>query len=183
MPFLPTPLPGLMLFEPAVHRDERGYFMESYNERAFAGAGISHPFVQDNQAWSPYGVVRGLHYQTGAHAQAKLVRVILGEVFDVVVDLRPDSPTCGQAYGVMLSGENHRQLYVPAGFAHGYAVRSPEAVFFYKCSAYYHRASEGGLNPMDPALAIDWGIPANRIVLSDRDRSLPLWGDHLPPND
>lgn len=181
MPFLTTPFAGLLIYEPRVLRDERGYFTESYNLRECEAAGILRPFVQDNQAYSHYGVVRGLHYQCGAHAQAKLVRVLHGEVQDVVVDLRPDSATYGQSYAILLSADNMRQLYVPRGFAHGYAVLSPEAVFFYKCDHFYHRESEGGIHPADPGLAIDWGIPAAEQIISEKDRHLPGFGRHRQP--
>jgi dTDP-4-dehydrorhamnose 3,5-epimerase len=180
MPFQSTPLPGLMVFEPAVFRDERGYFTESYNARVFEDAGILAQFVQDNQAFSRYGVVRGLHYQCGAQAQAKLVRVFHGEVLDVVVDLRTDSPTYGHSFSIRLSGENMLQLFVPRGFAHGYSVLSPEAVFFYKCDHYYHRESEGGIHPLDPGLPIDWGLPPDQMIISEKDRDLPVFGNHRP---
>lgn len=183
MPFQSTPLPGLLVYEPQVFHDERGYFMESYNAGVFREAGIDAHFVQDNQARSQYGVIRGLHYQCGDRAQAKLVRVLQGEVLDVVVDLRPESPTFGRHYAIRLSAENRLQLFVPRGFAHGYAVLSPEAVFFYKCDNFYHRPSEGGLHPFDPSLAIDWEIPPAQRILSEKDRHLPGLGHHRPAND
>jgi dTDP-4-dehydrorhamnose 3,5-epimerase len=182
MPFLPTPIEGLLLYQPHVIRDERGYFTESYNARIFLEAGIHSDFVQDNQARSKYGVIRGLHYQCGQQAQAKLVRVVQGAVLDVVVDLRDGSPTYGQSYTVELSEENMLQLYVPRGFAHGYAVISPEAVFFYKCDHFYDRESEGGIHPEDPALGIDWGIPEQERILSTKDMGLPSFGQHRPAN-
>jgi dTDP-4-dehydrorhamnose 3,5-epimerase len=178
MPFHATPLSGLFLFEPLVREDERGYFFEAYNARVFADGGVSAHFVQDNQARSSYGVLRGLHYQVGEYAQAKLVRVLSGEVLDVVVDLRPDSPTHGRWYKVRLSAENRRQLFVPRGFAHGYAVLSPSAEFFYKCDNFYAPAFEGGIVYDDPTLNIDWELPAADIVLSPRDRRLSPFGQH-----
>ena len=178
-----TPLEGLLLIEPAVYRDERGYFTESYNARALAEVGIATTFVQDNQAASGYGVIRGLHYQCGAAAQAKLVRVMRGQVLDVVVDIRPGSPTYGQSYSVELSDDNMLQLYIPAGFAHGYAVLSEEAVFFYKCDNYYDPASEGGIHPEDPDLHIDWQIPTERRIISAKDQRLPHFPHHRPVNE
>lgn len=178
MPFTETPLPGLLLFEPQVWGDERGYFFEAFNARVFAEAGITVNFVQDNQARSGYGVLRGLHYQVGPYAQAKLVRVLEGEVLDVVVDLREDSPTYGQSYAVLLSAANRLQLFVPRGFAHGYAVLSPRAEFFYKCDNFYDRHHEGGIRYDDPALGIDWRLPASDIILSEKDRHQPSFGAH-----
>lgn len=179
MPFIDTPLAGCKVFEPRIWNDDRGYFFESFNARTFAAAGIDAPFVQDNQAYSSYGVLRGLHYQRGSHAQAKLVRVIEGEVLDVVVDLRPESTTYGQSFSIRLSAENQRQLYVPRYFAHGYAVLSPTALFFYKCDNYYHKAAEGGLHYADPALQIDWQLPHADVLLSPKDELLPPLGEHL----
>lgn len=182
MPFLPTPIEGLLIFEPAIYADERGYFTESYNKHVFAEAGITGEFVQDNQALSQFGVVRGLHYQCGVHAQAKLVRVLQGEVLDVVVDLRIGSPTYGEVYSLLLSEDNKRQLYVPKGFAHGYSVLSSQAVFFYKCDQFYNKESEGGIHPEDPALPIDWCIPSGDRIISSKDHNLPFFGHHRPFN-
>lgn len=176
--FIETGFPGLILFEPNVIGDDRGYFFESYSLRDFHRGGISVAFVQDNQARSGYGVLRGLHYQVAPYAQAKLVRMLEGEVLDVVVDLRPHSPTYGQSYSVVLSAENKRQLFVPRGFAHGYVVLSETAEFFYKCDNYYSRPHEGGLRYDDPALNIDWQIPAADIALSEKDRLWPKFGEH-----
>lgn len=178
MPFITTDFPELLIFEPRIFEDERGYFYESFNRHTFEEAGIYADFVQDNQARSTYGVLRGLHYQVGSSAQAKLVRVIEGEVLDVVVDLREDSPMYGQWYSIILSAENKRQFYVPAGFAHGYAVLSPTATFFYKCDNYYDKSAEGGLLYNDPALNIDWQIPLDKAILSDKDKILPVFGQH-----
>ena len=180
MPFKKTGLPGLLLFEPRVFEDDRGYFYESFNAQKFRDVGIQRPFVQDNQAFSEYGVVRGLHYQTGVHAQAKLVRCIEGEVLDVVVDLRPGSPTRGKTYQVVLSGDNKLQMYVPRGFAHGYSVLSKRALFFYKCDNFYNKESEGGIALDDPGLQIDWRIDREQAIISEKDRILPKYGNHRP---
>jgi len=158
-----------MVFTPRIFGDERGYFFESWNERAFAKAGIDAKFVQDNQARSARGVLRGMHFQTGAHAQAKLVRVVEGEVFDVAVDLRPNSPTLHQWFGLRLSGENHKQMYVPRGFAHGYLVLSETAIFSYKCDNYYAKEAEGGLRYNDPAIGIEWPEVDTELLVADRD--------------
>lgn len=180
MPFHSTPIADLMVFEPKVWHDERGYFYESYNAQTFAQAGINAQFVQDNQARSTRGVLRGLHYQVGESAQAKLVRVIEGVVFDVAVDLRPHSATYGQWFGIELSAENRLQLFVPRGFAHGYVVLSPTAEFFYKCDNFYAKNDEGGLHYADPALAIDWKIDLSQAVVSAKDQVLPRFGEHRP---
>lgn len=173
MPFFPTPIEGLIVFEPAVFGDERGYFFESYNRRTWEQAGIVCDFVQDNQARSTRGVLRGLHYQTGEMAQAKLVRVVEGEVLDVAVDLRPGSATYGQWYGIRLSAENKKQLFVPRGFAHGYLVLSETAEFAYKCDNFYSKAHEGGLRYDDPKVGIDWGFDLSQVIVSEKDKELP----------
>jgi dTDP-4-dehydrorhamnose 3,5-epimerase len=178
MPFMDTPLAGLKVYQPRVFEDERGYFFEAYHQRVFESAGIDASFVQDNQARSAYGVVRGLHYQVGEFAQAKLVRVTEGEVLDVVVDIRPDSPTYGQWFSLRLSAANKRQLFVPRGFAHGYAVLSPTAVFFYKCDNFYSKENEGGIRYDDPSIGIDWEIPEGERILSEKDKGLPLFAQH-----
>jgi dTDP-4-dehydrorhamnose 3,5-epimerase len=179
MPFFETPIPDLIVFEPKVFADERGYFYESYNRRVWEEAGIHADFVQDNQARSTRGVLRGLHYQTGEAAQAKLVRVIEGEVLDIVVDLRESSPTYGHWYGIRLSAENKRQLFVPRGFAHGYLVLSETAEFFYKCDNFYSKAHEGGLRYNDPVLNIDWEFDLQQVIVSEKDKVLPFFGEHL----
>ncbi|MEK9541894.1 MAG: dTDP-4-dehydrorhamnose 3,5-epimerase [Luminiphilus sp.] len=153
----PTPLAGVVVIRPKVFGDDRGFFFESWNRQQFQGAGIPTDFVQDNHSRSRQGILRGLHYQT-EQPQGKLVRVAAGEVFDVAVDLRSDSPTCGQWFGCMLSAENKAQLWVPPGFAHGFYVLSPYADFLYKCSDYYHPESEVTLAWNDPTVAIDWPI-------------------------
>lgn len=174
MEFIPTQLSGSFLIEPKILRDERGYFMESFNEKAFAeGTGSDVRFVQDNQSVSAKGVLRGLHYQTGAFAQAKLVRVLSGEVLDVAVDIRPGSETYGQHVAVLLSGENQRQFFIPEGFAHGFIVLSETAVFFYKCSSFYHKEAEGGIKYNDASLNIDWQFPESEMIISEKDTHLP----------
>ena len=178
MPFLTTPIEGVIICEPRLFKDDRGYFYESFNKRTFAEGGIDVDFVQDNQARSTYGVLRGLHYQVGEDAQSKLVRVLEGAVLDVVVDLREGSATYGKWFSIELSAENHRQLFVPRGFAHGYLCLTPDVLFVYKCDNYYAKEAEGGLCWNDPALAIDWGIPVEDILLSDKDKVYPAFGDH-----
>lgn len=174
MNFIPTKLEGCYIIEPKVIQDERGYFMESYNERTFQnGIGQEVHFVQDNQSYSSKGVLRGLHYQTGEHAQAKLVRVLNGEVIDVAVDIRPGSPTYGQYVSVLLSGQNQTQFFVPRGFAHGFLVLSPTAVFFYKCDNFYNKESEGGLIYNDKTVNIDWGFPTENLIISEKDKIQP----------
>jgi len=165
---------GCHLIEPQVFEDERGYFFESFNKARFRQqTGHSGEFVQDNQSYSVYGVIRGLHFQTGAKAQAKLVRVIEGRIWDVFVDLRKESPTYGQWTGVELSADNRQQLFLPAGFAHGFSVLSPGALVAYKCDAYYDAAAEGGIKYNDPDLAIDWKVPAAQQLVSAKDQLLP----------
>jgi dTDP-4-dehydrorhamnose 3,5-epimerase len=165
---------GCFIIEPRIIRDDRGYFMESFNEKTFIEkAGFSVHFVQDNQSFSSQGVLRGLHYQTGEHAQAKLVRVLNGEVLDIAVDIRPGSETYGQYASVVLSGENQKQFFVPRGFAHGFLVLSETAVFFYKCDNFYDRESEGGIIYNDPSINIDWNFPVEQMLVSEKDMNLP----------
>lgn len=173
MPFTETGFPGLMVYEPTVFGDHRGYFFESYNANTFRAAGIEYSFVQDNQARSTYGVLRGLHYQLEPHAQTKLIRVLEGAIVDAVVDLRKGSPTYGKSYTIELSAENKKQLLVPKGFAHGYAVISETAEVMYKCDNFYHKGSEGGIIFNDPALDIDWGIDLQQALVSEKDLALP----------
>lgn len=175
MNFVSTKLEGCYIIEPKIISDGRGYFMESFNENTFSKATGHHVhFVQDNQSYSTKGVLRGLHYQTGEHAQAKLVRVLTGEVLDVAVDIRPGSPTFGQSVAVLLSGENQTQFFVPRGFAHGFLVLSDSAVFFYKCDNFYNKESEGGILYNDPTLQIDWNFPEDQLIISDKDKVQPL---------
>jgi len=173
-----TNLKGCFILEPTVFEDERGYFFESYNESKFEQIlGYTPTFVQDNQSKSSYGVVRGLHMQAGDFAQAKLVRVIEGAVIDVAVDVRPGSETYGQAIAVELSAENKKQLFIPRGFLHGFSVISDTATFFYKCDNGYNKASEDGINPLDSTLNIDWGIPADQMILSVKDKEAQTFED------
>jgi dTDP-4-dehydrorhamnose 3,5-epimerase len=173
MPFTETEFPGVLIFEPRVFNDDRGYFFESYNENTFSAGGITIKFVQDNQARSSYGVIRGLHFQQPPYAQTKLVRALNGSILDVIVDIRKGSPMYGKAFSIELSAENKRQLLVPKGFAHGYSVLSETAEVLYKCDAFYNKESEGGLLYKDPALAIDWRIAANKALVADKDLLLP----------
>jgi dTDP-4-dehydrorhamnose 3,5-epimerase len=174
MQFIPTNLEGCFVLEPTVFKDERGYFMESFNEKTFQkGVGHDVHFVQDNQSFSSKGVLRGLHYQTGNYAQAKLVRVLQGEVLDVAVDLRPESKTHGEYFSVLLSAENNKQLFVPRGFAHGFLVTSDTATFFYKCDNFYNKESEGGLMYNDPTVNINWNFPTENCIISEKDCLLP----------
>ncbi len=178
MPLTTTPISDLLVFEPRVFHDDRGYFYESYNRRTWEEAGVQIEFVQDNQARSTRGVLRGLHYQVGEAAQAKLVRVTEGEVLDVAVDLREDSPSYGQWYSIRLSAENNRQLLVPRGFAHGYVVLSETAEFQYKCDNYYSKAHEGGLRYDDPTLQVDWQFDLSQVLVAEKDLALPYFGAH-----
>lgn len=172
MPFIKTDFPDLMIFEPEVHGDDRGYFFESYNQKIFSQES-SITFIQDNQARSVYGVVRGLHYQNNPYAQTKLIRALHGTVLDVAVDLRINSPAYGKAFTIELSAQNRKQLLVPQGFAHGYAVLTESAEVFYKVDNYYSREHEGGLAYNDPSLIIDWKIPFNKMILSQKDLHQP----------
>jgi dTDP-4-dehydrorhamnose 3,5-epimerase len=168
-----TPIDGLLVVESKVFRDARGYFMESYNQREYAAAGIDVEFVQDNQARSVMGTLRGLHFQK-KHPQAKLVRVLAGRVFDVAVDLRGNSKTFGHWHGELLDADNHRQFFVPAGFAHGYLVLTESALFAYKCSDFYNADDEGGLLYSDPDVGIRWPLEGiGQPLLSDKDKALP----------
>lgn len=177
MAFIQTDIDGVVVFEPRVFPDSRGYFFETYNEKLFRDNGIDAVFVQDNQSKSSYGVIRGLHFQKGEHAQAKLVRVIEGTVLDIALDLRKASPTYGRHVAVELSAENNRQLFIPRGFAHGFSVLSETAVFAYKCDNLYCKDAEGGINLSDPALGIDWKVPAEKRLLSDKDKLWPAFKD------
>lgn len=174
MQFHETPLKDCFYISPEVFKDHRGIFLESYRKRAFTEAtGLEIEFVQDNQSVSSRGVLRGLHFQGGDFAQTKLVRVIYGEVLDVVVDLRPDSPTFKRAHSILLNDRNHHQLYIPQGFAHGFLTLSEVSVFTYKCDRYYSPGAESGIVYNDPDLAIDWGMPEDQFILSEKDKNLP----------
>lgn len=172
-----TPIEGLYILEPLLHEDKRGCFLELYNSDVFNKIGIHNNFVQENLSKSTYGVVRGLHFQKGDYAQAKLATVLKGRVFDVAVDLRKSSTTYGQWYGVELSESNKRLFFIPRGFAHGFSVLSEEAIFTYKCDNFYAPQSEGGINYADPTLAIDWRIPPQDIIASEQDINRPYLKD------
>lgn len=175
------PLDGLLLIRPSIYTDHRGYFYESFSRKDYREAGIEADFVQDNQSFSKKGVMRGLHFQKPPHAQAKLVRVAAGTVYDVAVDLRPGSPTFGQYYGVELSDSNQLQFFIPRGFAHGFLVLSESALFQYKCDDYYHPHTESGLLYNDPAVGIAWPDPCVPVEVSTKDLRLPLLKDLQNP--
>ena len=177
MNYIQTEIEGVWIIEPKVFNDARGYFMEAFKEGEFRANICNVHFVQDNESKSSYGVLRGLHYQLPPHAQSKLVRVIRGTVIDVAVDIRRESPTFGRHVAVELTGENHRQLFIPRGFAHGFVVLSDEALFQYKCDNFYAPQCEGAIAYDDPALGIDWRLPASDIVVSEKDRHHPLLRD------
>ena len=178
MKIIPTEIDGLLILEPRLFQDSRGYFFESFNQKELESKVGNVTFVQDNESKSCYGVVRGLHFQKGEHAQSKLVRVVKGKALDVAVDLRPESPTFGKYVSVELSEDNHLQFFIPKGFAHGFSVLSDEVVFQYKCDNFYCPESEGSIAWDDPDLGIDWKIPADRIILSDKDRKHPRLKDY-----
>ena len=180
MRIIDTPLAGVKIIEPDVFGDARGYFLESWTREKFLAHGIDADFIQDNESGSRRGVLRGLHYQSGVYAQAKLVRVISGAVWDVAVDIRRNSPTYGQHFGVELSGENHRQIFIPRGFAHGFAVLSEEVIFAYKCDNVYMPSAERGIRFDDPQLNIDWHIAPEKWILSEKDKYWPAFKDITP---
>ena len=170
-----TNIEGVYIIEPVLHGDERGYFMESFSERDFeAQTSLNVRFVQDNESRSRKGVLRGLHFQREPYAQAKLVRVVQGRVLDVAVDIRPESPTFGKYVATELSGTNHRQMFIPKGFAHGYIVLEDDTVFQYKCDEYYHPEAEGGIAWNDPQIAVAWGVAESEVILSEKDKHRPL---------
>lgn len=170
-----TPFEGLLILTPRIFADERGYFFESYNAHTFKQNGLDFDWVQDNQSSSTYGVIRGLHFQKPPHAQTKLIRVLQGEILDVVVDLRHDSKTFGQTYSILLSSENQLQLLIPKGFAHGFVVLSERADVMYKCDQLYNKESESGILFNDPKLNIDWKVDANKMIVSSKDLVLPAF--------
>lgn len=172
-----TAIPDVLIIEPKVFGDARGYFFESWSQRDFDAAVMPVNWVQDNESKSVYGVLRGLHFQKGEWAQSKITRVVKGRVLDVAVDIRPGSPTFGQHVAVELSDENHRQFFIPKGFAHGFAVLSDEAIFQYKCDNFYHPEADAGIQLLDPALGIDWRIPKDKMILSEKDRCHPCLAD------
>ena len=177
MNVIKTAIDGVVIIEPRLFPDERGYFFESYEKKEFEAKVRPINFIQDNESRSSYGVLRGIHYQKGEHAQSKLVRCVVGRVLDVAVDLRKGSPTFGQHVAVELTEDNHRQFFIPRGFAHGFSVLSDVAVFQYKCDNYYCPESEGAIAWNDPALGIDWRIPADKVILSPKDLHHPLLKD------
>ena len=177
MNIIKTEIPDVVIIEPRVFGDHRGYFFESFSEKDFAENVREVKFVQDNESKSCYGVLRGLHFQKPPHAQAKLVRVVKGRVLDVAVDVRKGSPTFGKHVAVELTEDNHRQLFIPRGFAHGFAVLSEDVVFQYKCDNYYAPQSEGSVLWNDPEIGIDWGIPEGDVILSEKDAKSPLLKD------
>ena len=177
MNIIKTEIEGLIIIEPRIFKDARGYFFESFSQREFEEKICQTTFVQDNESYSCYGVVRGLHFQQAPFSQAKLVRIVKGAVLDVALDIREGSPTYGQHAAIELTEENHRQLFIPRGFAHGFAVLSDDVIFQYKCDNYYAPQSERGIAWNDPALNIDWRIPADKIILSEKDTKYPLLKD------
>lgn len=180
MNIIRTDIPDLLIIEPDIYGDSRGYFFESFSRRKFEEAtGIKVDFVQDNESRSSYGVVRGLHFQKSPYAQAKLVRVVRGRVRDIAVDLRPDSPTFGKYHAIELSEDDHRQFFIPKGFAHGFSVLSEDAVLQYKCDEYYAPESEGGIAWNDPDLDIDWQIPEDKMIISPKDQNHPTLKEYL----
>ena len=177
MEIIQTNIEGVVIIEPRIFKDDRGYFFESFSQREFEEKVCKTTFVQDNESKSSYGVLRGLHFQKPPFAQSKLVRVIKGVVLDVAVDIRKGSPTFGQYVSVELTGENHRQFFIPRGFAHGFSVLSEEVIFQYKCDNFYSPQSEGAIAWNDPDLNIDWRIPAEKVVLSEKDSKHPRLKD------
>ena len=178
-----TFLKGCYVVTPKVYRDERGYFFESFNKTYFEEqTGLAVSFVQDNQSLSSKGVLRGLHFQEGDYAQAKLVRVVKGKVLDVCVDLRKESTTFGQHFSIVLDDKEHKQLYTPKGFAHGFLVLEDQTIFSYKCDDFYHKESERGIIYNDPDIGISWDLPTNELILSERDRKLPTFKSYLNGN-
>lgn len=183
MKIIPTKIEGVVIIEPRLFQDDRGYFFESYSEKDFNREVREIHFVQDNESKSSYGVMRGLHFQRPPFTQSKLVRCVKGAVLDVAVDIRKGSPTYGQYVAVELTEDNHRQFFIPRGFAHGFAVLSPEAVFQYKCDNFYHPEADGGISILDSSLGIDWRIPTDHAILSEKDTRHPLLKDFDSPFD
>lgn len=181
MEVIQTNIKGVVIIEPRLFKDDRGYFFESYSERDFNKQVSEVHFVQDNESKSSYGVMRGLHFQRPPFTQSKLVRCVKGAVLDVAVDIRKGSPTYGQHVAVELTEDNHRQFFIPRGFAHGFAVLSPEAIFQYKCDNFYHPEADGGISILDTSLGIDWRIPTEHGILSEKDTKHPLLKDFDSP--
>lgn len=183
MNIIQTSIPGVVIIEPRLFKDDRGYFFESFSERDFNTQVREVKFVQDNESMSSYGVMRGLHFQRPPYTQSKLVRCVKGAVLDVAVDIRKGSPTYGQHVAVELTEENHRQFFVPRGFAHGFAVLGETAIFQYKCDNFYHPEADGGISILDDSLGIDWRIPTDHAILSEKDTKHPLLKDFDSPFD
>lgn len=181
MEVIQTNIKGVVIIEPRLFKDDRGYFFESYSERDFNKQVGEIHFVQDNESKSSYGVMRGLHFQRPPFTQSKLVRCVKGAVLDVAVDIRKGSPTYGQHVAVELTEDNHRQFFIPKGFAHGFAVLSPEAIFQYKCDNFYHPEADGGISILDTSLGIEWRIPTDHAILSEKDTKHPLLKDFDSP--
>ena len=181
MNVIDTEIEGVKIIEPNIFKDSRGYFFESFSQREFDEKVAPIVFLQDNESKSSYGVMRGLHFQKPPYTQSKLVRCVKGSVLDVAVDLREGSSTYGKHVAVELTEDNHRQLFIPKGFAHGFAVLSDTAVFQYKCDDFYHPEADGGINILDESLGIDWRIPTNKAILSDKDTKHPLLKDFKTP--
>ena len=177
MNVIETEIPGVVIIEPRIFEDARGYFFESFSQKEFNEKVANITFVQDNESKSSYGVMRGLHYQKPPYTQSKLVRVVKGSVLDVAVDVRKGSPTYGKHVAVELTADNHRQFFIPQGFAHGFVVLSEEAIFQYKCDNFYAPQSEGGISILDESLGIDWKIPMDKAILSDKDKKHPKLAD------
>ncbi len=176
-----TAIEGLLIIEPRIFKDDRGYFYESYSKQKFEDAGIHADFIQDNQSFSQKGILRGLHGQANPHAQGKLVRVIQGRVLDIAVDIRKDSATYGKHFTAELSGDNHKQLWIPPGFLHGFVTLENDTIFTYKVTNYYNKESEIGVIWNDPALAIGWGVNETEVLLSPKDELLPSFADFKSP--
>lgn len=183
MNIIQASIPGVVIIEPRLFKDDRGYFFESFSEREFNTQVREVKFVQDNESMSSYGVMRGLHFQRPPYTQSKLVRCVKGAVLDVAVDIRKGSPTYGQHVAVELTEENHRQFFVPRGFAHGFAVLSKTAIFQYKCDNFYHPEADGGISILDDSLGIDWHIPTDHAILSEKDTKHPLLKNFDSPFD
>ena len=181
MNVIQTKIEGLLIIEPKVFKDARGYFFESFSQRDFDAQVGKVVFVQDNESMSSYGVMRGLHFQRPPYAQSKLVRCVKGAVLDVAVDIRKGSPTFGQHVAVELTEDNHRQFFISKGFAHGFAVLSETAIFQYKCDEFYHPEADGGISILDTSLGIDWQIPTDKAILSEKDTKHPLLKDFETP--
>lgn len=181
MEIIKTDIEGVVIIEPRIFKDARGYFFESYSQREFEEKVGKIDFCQDNESMSSYGVMRGLHFQRPPFTQSKLVRCVKGRVLDVAVDIRKKSPTYGQHVAVELTEDNHRQLFIPKGFAHGFAVLSATAVFQYKCDNFYHPEADGGISILDNSLGIDWRIPTDKAILSDKDTRHPMLADFDSP--